>query len=119
MLTTPLIDPTVPVPSLIISVLLPLISHGADPCTSNPVTPAPALIKSVLFAPPVLNVGDELLMCSSAIVSVLPGVKPATFVTVGAGVLDPNTRMSLEAGVVRIGVQLSGLVQSVLDPFQV
>src|SRR5689334_6240200 len=96
------------------SVLLPVIAHGAEPVTSNPVTPIPALMNSVLFAPPVLNVGDELLMCSSAIVSVLPPVAPATFVTTGEGVPEPKTRMSLDAGVVRVGDQFSGLVQSVL-----
>src|SRR6185503_12762191 len=66
----PVILPSVPVPNLITRLLLPLTANGNALLMSKPVTPAPALIVSVL-EPPVLNVGEELLMCSSAMVSLM------------------------------------------------
>src|SRR6266566_4727942 len=98
--------PSVPDPSLIISALLPVTDN---PNTSKPVTPAPALIVSVLPLAPALNDGVVVPIILSFEI-----VWAGILVTVGVELLS-KVSTSPGSGVVRVGDQFPAQVQSVFN----
>lgn len=90
-------------------------SHNRDPASTMKSSPAAPAIRNVSLAPSFWIVTAALpLTCSR------PSVWSGTSVTVAAGVIAPSKiSASSEAGVLRAGVQLEGVLHEPLGAFQV